>query len=220
MDLNQGLTGKTHKAAVIGLIGPTTIAMTGQSISLVAAVGGGAIALAVLVWLLWRRSANRRSSSSPNGSSRSGNGWQQAIDALPLTPDQVGEVAEIVVNEAIEELAEAAGDQVRDWVEEKTTEPEPIAAESGNFETIFDAVEAAIESGGVIESDTSSDYASSDSGSDSGWSSSDYSSDSSSDYSSSSSDYSSSDSGWSSSDSSSDYSSSDSSSDSGWSSSD
>jgi len=206
MDLNQGLTGGTHKAAVIGLIGPTTIAMTGQSIALVAAASGGAIALLVLVWLLWRRSANRRSSSSPNGSSRSGNGWQQAIDALPLT--QVGEVAEIVVNEAIEELAEAAGDQIRDWVEEKTAEPEPIAAESGNFETIFDAVEAAIESGGAIESDSSS--------SDSGWSSSDYSSDSSSDYSSSSSDYSSSDSGWSSSDSSSDYSSSDS----GWSSSD
>jgi hypothetical protein len=205
MDLNQGLTGGTHKAAVIGLIGPTTIAMTGQSIALVAAASGGAIALLVLVWLLWRRSANRRSSSSPNASSR---GWQQAIDALPLTPDQVGEVAEIVVNEAIEELAEAAGEQIRDWVEEKTTEPEPIAAESGNFETIFDAVEAAIESGGAIESDSSS--------SDSGWSSSDYSSDSSSDYSSSSSDYSSSDSGWSSSDSSSDYSSNDS----GWSSSD
>ena len=227
MDLESWLTyGAMGLAAAIAPVWWWVATSAGsQAAAIVAAGFGGAIALLVLLWwwLRQRRSAsygsyplNYRSSSS--GSSRST--LHNPIDSLPINQDQVidavGEAAEIVVNEAIEELAEIASQQIQDWIEEPTAEPEPIAAESGNFADIFEAAESATDHGGAIESNSSSDYSSSDSGSDSRWSSSDYSSDSSSDYSSSSSDYSSSDY----SSSSSDYSSSDSSSDSGWSSSD
>ena len=223
MDLESWLTyGAMGLAAAIAPVWWFVATSAGtQSAAIVAAGLGGAIALLVLLWwwMQRRRSAsygsyslNYRSSSS--GSSRSA--LQNPINSLPLNQDQVidavGEAAEIVVNEAIEELAEVASQQIQDWIEEKTAEPEPIAAESGNFADIFEAAESAADHGGAIEPDSSSDYSSSDSS----WSSSDYSSDSLSDYSSSSSDYSSSDY----SSSSSDYSSSDSGSDSGWSSSD
>ncbi|RFP59713.1 MAG: hypothetical protein BJG00_009200 [Limnothrix sp. CACIAM 69d] len=200
MDLESWLTyGAMGLAAAIAPVGWWVATSAGsQAAAIVAAGFGGAIALLVLLWwwIKRRRSAsygshplNYRSSSS--GSSRSA--LHNPIDSLPLNQDQVidavGEAAEIVVNEAIEELAAVASQQIQDWIEEKTIEPEPIAAESGNFADIFEAAESAADHGGAIESDSSSDYSSSDSG----WSS----SDSSSDYSSSDSG---SDSGWSSSD--------------------
>lgn len=176
--LEHGWTG------AIGLADPWVVAVTGDQPALSwVVIGGVAIAL-LLGWLWWRQ---RRPSATRGG--RSGSGLDRVIDALPLDSDRVieavGEVAETVVNEAIEEIAEVASREVRDWIEEKTAEPEPIVAESGNFAAIFDAVEAVVESGGAIESDSSSDSSSSDSGSDSSWNSSDSSS---------------SDSGWSSSD--------------------
>ncbi|HEY9689545.1 MAG TPA: hypothetical protein V6D46_06085, partial [Coleofasciculaceae cyanobacterium] len=189
MDLDDGLTyGAIGLAAAIAPVCWWVATSVGGSAAMITAAGlGGAIALLVLLWwwMKRRRSASYGSyplnySSSGSGSSRS-TGSNRAIDTLPLNQDRVieavGEAAEIVVNEAIEELAEIASQQIQDWVEQKTAEPEPIAAESGNFETIFEAAESAADSSGAIESGSSSDYSSSDSGSDSSWSSSDSSSD-------------------------------------------